>query len=151
MRISRPQAQWHRLLVLALLDRHDCGIPTKRNIVAEGNGSPSSTAALYDMLIFVNGSGNSSYEGFIARYQHRTDHGLSLKAEYTWAKALSESSVTPSAQIASCRLCDKGQATFDVRYRVVTSAVWEFPFTKTRSFVSLPVVPPLPSALTGGS
>jgi hypothetical protein len=34
----------------------------------------------------------------------------------------------------SCRRCDKGPATFDVRQRAVASAVWEVPFGNGRRF-----------------
>jgi hypothetical protein len=91
----------------------------------------------YDLLAWVDGSGNASYEGLIAKYQHRTDTGLNLQFAYTLAKALTDtwqSSQPLSSQIASCRGCDKGPATFDVRQRAVASAVWEIPFGRGRRF-----------------
>ena len=79
----------------------------------------------YDLLIWFDSGGNSSYHGLIGKYEHRMDSGLNLRFEYTFAKALTDawqSSQTPGNQIASCRACDKGPATFDVRHRAVTSA-----------------------------
>ena len=67
----------------------------------------------------------------IARYARRTNRGLNLRFEYTYGKTLSdawESSLFTRAQIADCRACDKGPATFDVRSRAVGSLVWEIPY-----------------------
>jgi hypothetical protein len=58
----------------------------------------------YDLIAWVDSSGNSSYQGFIAKYQHRMDRSLNLQFEYTLAKALTDSwqsSQQPSSQIAS--------------------------------------------------
>jgi hypothetical protein len=76
-----------------------------------------------------------SSEQLIARYTRRTSRGLNLHVEYTLGKTLSdawESSLLPRAQIADCRACDKGPATFDVRSRAVTSVVWEIPYGRGR-------------------
>jgi hypothetical protein len=85
----------------------------------------------------VDSSGNSSYEGLIAKYDHRIAGGLNLRFEYTFAKALTdawESSQNPGNQISDCRRCDKGPTTFDVRHRAVVSAVWEIPFGRGRRY-----------------
>jgi hypothetical protein len=89
------------------------------------------------LLLWIDSSGNSSYEGLIAKYQHRMDRGLNLQFAYTLAKALTDtwqSNLQPYTQIVSCRSCDKGPATFDVRQRAVASAVWEIPFGHGRRF-----------------
>jgi hypothetical protein len=91
----------------------------------------------YDLMVWFDSGGNASYDGLIARYEHRIERGLNLRFEYTLAKALTDawqSSQTPGNQIAHCRACDKGPATFDVRHRAVTSAVWDLPFGRGRSF-----------------
>jgi hypothetical protein len=67
----------------------------------------------------------------ITRYGRRTEGGLNFRLEYTFGKTLSdawESSLLPRGQVASCRACDKGPATFDVKHRAVGSVVWEVPF-----------------------
>ena len=85
----------------------------------------------YALLTWIDSSGNASNGALLTKYQHRTSHGLNLRFEYTLAKALTDTwqwSVFPHSQIAACRHCDKGPATFDVRHRAVASAVWEVPF-----------------------
>jgi len=107
------------------------------------------------LLLWIDTSGNSSYEGLIVRYQHRTDLGLNLQFAYTLSKALADawqSSLETYTQITSCRRCDKGPATFDVRQRVVVSAVWEIPFGRGRRFgANMPRIADLASgwSLTG--
>src|SRR5262249_1053323 len=85
----------------------------------------------YGLMLYADSAGNSSYEAFIAKYEHRTSLGLNVRVEYTLGKALSDSwqaSLTGSNQVTICRRCSKGPATFDVRQRGVASAVWELPF-----------------------
>jgi hypothetical protein len=94
----------------------------------------------YSFLPWIDSSGNSSYEGVIAKYERRTGKGLNLQIAYTFAKTLADawqSSANPYAQIASCLKCDKGPASFDVRHRAVASAVWELPFGRGRRFGGL--------------
>jgi hypothetical protein len=85
----------------------------------------------YGVIYWFTSSGNASDEALIARYARRTNRGLNLHIQYTLGKALTdawESSLFTRAQIADCRTCDKGAATFNVRNRVVGSVVWEVPF-----------------------
>jgi hypothetical protein len=87
----------------------------------------------YSALLYVDSSGNSSYEALLARYEHRVTSGMNLRVEYTLAKALADtfqSGQTVYDQISDCRRCSKGPATFDVHDRVVGSLVWEVPFGK---------------------
>jgi hypothetical protein len=82
----------------------------------------------YGLVYWTTSAGNASSAMLIARYGRRANRGLSLHFEYTLAKTLSdawESSLLPRAQIADCRACDKGPATFDVRSRAAGSVVWE--------------------------
>jgi hypothetical protein len=91
----------------------------------------------YSALLYVDSSGNSSYEALFARYEHRVNSGLNLRLEYSLAKALTDtfqSGQTLYDQISECRRCSKGPATFDVRNRMVGSLVWEMPFGKGQHF-----------------
>ncbi len=84
----------------------------------------------YSALLYVDSNGNSSYEALLAKYEHRAATGLNLRVEYTLSKALADTFQSNQAlynQISDCRRCSKGQATFDVRSRVVSSLVWEMP------------------------
>jgi hypothetical protein len=86
------------------------------------------------LLLYADSSGNSSYQAFTAKYEHRMTSGFSLRFEYTLAKALADtyqSSLSIYNQISSCRRCSKGPATFDVRHRFVSSFVWNLPFGRT--------------------
>jgi hypothetical protein len=87
------------------------------------------------VIYWATSAGNTSSEQLIARYSRRTNRGLNLHFEYTFAKTLSdawESSLLPRAQIADCRACDKGPATFDVRSRAVVSLIWQLPYGRRR-------------------
>lgn len=84
----------------------------------------------YGLVLFADSSGNSSYQGLIAKYTHPLSSGLNLHIEYAFAKALTDSwqSSLNINQITNCRRCSKGPATFDVRQRVVNSVIWALPF-----------------------
>jgi hypothetical protein len=89
----------------------------------------------YGAFLYVDSSGNSSYEALLAKYEHRVTSGLDLRFEYTMAKALTDtfqSGQTLYNQISDCRRCSKGPATFDVRNRAVSSLLWETPFGRGR-------------------
>jgi hypothetical protein len=85
----------------------------------------------YGTVAYADSAGNSSYQAFVSKYEHRMGQGLNLRFEYTFGKALSDTwqATNPSSnQIADCRRCSKGPTNFDVRHRAVASAVWELPF-----------------------
>lgn len=91
----------------------------------------------YDLMIWFDSTSNSSYEGLTVKYDHRLAGGVDVRVEYAFAKALTDawqSSQTSSNQIASCRRCDYGLATFDVRQRAVASIVWEAPFGQGKRY-----------------
>jgi hypothetical protein len=88
-------------------------------------------------MIWFDSTSNSSYEGLMAKYHHRLGGGVNLRFEYAFAKALTDawqSSQASLNQIASCRRCDYGPATFDVRQRAVASIVWEPPFGRGKRY-----------------
>jgi len=89
----------------------------------------------YGLVLYVNSSGNSSYEALVGKYEHRVLSGLNLRLEYALAKALTDSwqsNLSIYSQISSCRSCSKGPATFDVRQRAVGSMVWNLPLGRGR-------------------
>jgi hypothetical protein len=98
-------------------------------------GSATRPWPRYGVIYWTTSAGNVSSAAMIARYARRTRRGLNLRVEYSLGKTLSdawESSLLPRAQIADCRACDKGPATYDVRHRAVGSLVWEIPYGRTR-------------------
>ena len=89
----------------------------------------------YAGLLTADFNGNSSYEGMIAKYEHRLTNGVNLRVEYTLAKALTdswESGGSTQSQIADCRACDKGATSFDTRHRAVVSLIYDLPFGRGR-------------------
>jgi hypothetical protein len=80
-------------------------------------------------------NGNSSYESLVSKFRRRAKGGLNLNVEYTFAKALTdgwESGGSTDSQIAICRRCDKGPASFDQRHRVTLSLVYDVPVGRGR-------------------
>jgi hypothetical protein len=91
----------------------------------------------YTSLLRADFNGNSSYHAFLTKFNFRLASGLNLNTEYTWAKALNDSwegASSTNAQITTCRRCDKGYASFDVRHRAVVSTIYDVPFGKGRRF-----------------
>ena len=122
--VSYLGSSGHRLPVLT--DLSQCR-PSANLFCATDTSFGRSMAIVY----WATSAGNASSEQLIARYARHTSRGLNLHFEYTFGKTLSdawESSLLPEAQIADCRACDKGPATFDTRNRAVGSLVWEIPY-----------------------
>ncbi len=93
----------------------------------------------YGLIIYADSSGNSSYEGATAKYEHATTAGLNLRFEYSFSKALTDtyqSQLTAYNQISNCRSCSKGPTTANVRHRAVAGVVWELPVGHGRRFAS---------------
>ncbi|MBI3682469.1 MAG: carboxypeptidase regulatory-like domain-containing protein [Acidobacteria bacterium] len=93
--------------------------------------------AKYSNLLRADFNGNSTYHAMVAKFQHRASAGLNLRAEYTFAKALTdswESGSSTDSQITNWRRGDKGPATFDLKHRAVFSAIYELPFGRGRRF-----------------
>ena len=86
----------------------------------------------YSSLLTADFNGNSSYHALIARYIHTARGGLSSRFEYTYGKAIDDSFEGGSneSQISTCRACDKGPASFDIKHRVVASIIYKLPFGK---------------------
>jgi hypothetical protein len=85
----------------------------------------------YGSLMVLENNGNSSYQAGVAKFQYRTPGGVNVRAEYTFAKALTDTSeigITLEHQIASCRRCEKSLTAFDQRHRFVLSGIFPIPF-----------------------
>ena len=66
--------------------------------------------------------------------EHKSGHGLTVRAAYTYSKFLDDASevflttgTTSYAQILNCQKCDWGPSAFDRRHRFVLSYVWAMP------------------------
>ena len=87
----------------------------------------------YSSLYTADFNGNSSYHAVIGRYIHNSAGGLSSRFEYTFGKVLSDGGNNES-QIASCRACDRGPSSFDIKHRATASLIYRVPFGHGRRF-----------------
>ena len=91
----------------------------------------------YNYILYSNTTGNLSYEALIARYQHQFSSGLTIMANYTYSKALTdgwEGGGSTQSQIATCRSCDRGPTSYDIPHHFVVSTVYQLPFGRGKSF-----------------
>jgi hypothetical protein len=95
----------------------------------------------YPFILYATNDGNSSYHAFVAKFQRQFSGGLSLLANYTWSKALTNSmqsgaTATASQMGAACRRCDRGLAGFNVPHRLIISPIYELPFGRGKALLS---------------
>lgn len=93
----------------------------------------------YTSLLRADYNGNSNYNALTSKFQHRSSAGLNLRVEYTWAKGFTdgwEAGGATNAQITNFRALDKDFTSFDVRHRLVSSAIWDLPFGRGRTYGS---------------
>jgi hypothetical protein len=88
-------------------------------------------------------TGYSNYHSLQLRAEHRSEHGLSILASYTWSHSLDNASNAslPAQNNGSFRWTlhpewEYGNSDFDVRHRLVVSYVYELPFGRGRHFAS---------------
>ncbi|MBI3678981.1 MAG: TonB-dependent receptor [Acidobacteria bacterium] len=117
-----------------------------------GAGSrPLAGVGLNGDIQFLENLGISNYHSLQGRLEKRFSGGLSLLASYTFGKALTNSAdhlstsgqgngvdvgVFREPQNPYNRRAEYGLAEFDVKQRFVTSAVWQLPYGKGRSYGS---------------
>ncbi len=86
---------------------------------------------------FWYAEGNSSYNALQTNLTHRLSHGLELRANYTWAKALDVNSALTGAQASNEAQmvlnrnnlkADWGPSAFNAEHQVSISARYELPF-----------------------
>ena len=99
----------------------------------------------FGSVTWVNPAGQSSYNGFSARVEHRFASGIYFLNSFTWSKALGnteqalESFGNQSvATVQNVRNLanERGPSSFDVTLMNVTSMVYQLPFGKGRKFGS---------------
>lgn len=90
---------------------------------------------------------NAIYNSMQTEFTHHMKSGLVLNSAFTWASNLGDaagpaptgwSGDTGGGRVTNslCRRCDRGNITFTRRQRWLTSAVYDLPFGKGRSFGS---------------
>jgi hypothetical protein len=89
----------------------------------------------YSYMQEVNNIGNGSYNALLVKFQRQFTNGLSIMANYTWQKALSDATEGSNGtlnQDKSCFRCDWGPTTSNVPQSLVISAVAELPVGRGR-------------------
>jgi hypothetical protein len=85
----------------------------------------------------INSIGNGSFNALLAKFQRQFTNGLSILANFTWQKALSDATEGSNGtlnQDKSCFRCDLGPTTSNVPQSLVVSAVWELPVGRGKQF-----------------
>ncbi|HSU32914.1 MAG TPA: carboxypeptidase regulatory-like domain-containing protein [Bryobacteraceae bacterium] len=102
----------------------------------------------YSTNNFRTNGGTSFYSGLNTRLELRNfrNYGLTLRANYTWSHSIddvsstftSDNNGTPNLGLLDPLNpgLDRGNSDFDVRHRVVVSAVWQEPFFKKRGLAN---------------
>ena len=89
----------------------------------------------YSYMQEVNNIGNGNYNALLVKFQRQFIHGLSIMANYTWQKAMSDATEGSNGtlnQDKSCFRCDWGPTTSNVPQSLVVSAVAEVPVGRGR-------------------
>ena len=114
---------------------NDCSVPG--SLVCDPSVIPFSQ---YPFILFASNSGNSNYQGLVAKFQHQFSQGFTFLANYTYSKVLTNSMEGGAAgtlsQIAACPQCDKGLAAFNVPQRFIMSGIWQLPFGQGKRFLA---------------
>jgi len=106
----------------------------------------------YTYMQEVNSIGYGNYNAILVKFQRQFSNGLSILANYTWAKALAAaqqgSNGTVNQERSCLPGCDYGMTTSNVPQSLVVSAVWELPLGHGRHFASN--INPVLNAVVGG-
>ncbi|HEV2424735.1 MAG TPA: carboxypeptidase regulatory-like domain-containing protein [Terriglobia bacterium] len=82
---------------------------------------------------------NSTYAALVVRLTHRTSHGLTFEAGYTYGKSIDDGSGlqgTSQPQNVYDIGAERGLSDFDVRHRFVLSNTWEIPLGPGRRWLT---------------
>jgi hypothetical protein len=85
-------------------------------------------------LQYVHDQGSGNYNAFSVKATRRFSKGLNVISSYTWGKSLDDSSGIRNQgndllypQNSRCIACEYGRSSFDVKHRIVGSALYELP------------------------
>ena len=94
----------------------------------------------FGAITWVNPAGQSVYDGFSARIEHRFSSGLYFLNSFTWSKALgnSEQALENNVTVQNVRDLkhERGLTSYDVKLLNISSLVYRLPFGKARQFGS---------------
>jgi hypothetical protein len=111
----------------------------------------------YGPITWVDPAGNTHYNGFSARVEHRFGQGLYFLNSFTWGRAIGDSEqaleyyagyVEANPQNIHNLGAEAGPSSFDVHFNNVSSVVYEIPVGKGRKFGS--GMNPFVDAVIGG-
>lgn len=93
-------------------------------------------------ILFLTFYGSANYHGLDLSLERRFARGYSLQLGYTWSHAISNiieqfvegDNISP--QDIDCYACERGSTSNDVRHRIATGYMIEFPFGQGRQFWS---------------
>jgi len=88
--------------------------------------------------------GYATYHGLETSLTHRFHHGLSVEANYTWAKTIDNQTIVDLYNLP----INKGLSNFHIAHRYMTNGVWEVPYGPGRRFGS--AAPSVVHAILGG-
>ena len=88
------------------------------------------TETVLGNVVQAESTGNSNYNALWANAKKQFAHGLSFNVSYTWSKSLDYNSLSSQGVVQNSYNVrgDRGLSDFDVRHRVVGSALYELPF-----------------------
>ena len=113
---------------------------------------PLAAAGLNADIQLLQNIGVSNYHSFQTRLEKRFSAGISGLLSYTWGKALTNAvdhlstsgvgngvdvGVFKDPQNGLDRRAEYGLAEFDIKHRVIGSAVWQLPFGKGRRYADM--------------
>jgi hypothetical protein len=101
----------------------------------------------WTLLMSSYNIGHANYEAGIGEWEHRTSHGLSLHANYTWAKDISDAQGSDAPTVFSGEeayaveianrfnlKADRGNVVATPRHRALISGTYQLPFGAGRPF-----------------
>lgn len=94
----------------------------------------------YSEIRMASHSGTGSYHALVVKFERQWSNGLSVLANYTYSKSLSNSFAgvanAGTNQDPSCRACDRGMTYYNVPQSLVISSVWQLPMGRGKRFLS---------------
>ena len=138
----------HWVLELGYTGSHSLRVPTLSDyneaLPNQPGGSLGTQARRPDQafgaITWVNPAGQTVYNGFSARLEHRFSSGLYFLNSFTWSKALgdTEQALENDITVQNVRDLknDRGRTSYDVKLLNISSFVYQLPFGKARKFGS---------------
>jgi hypothetical protein len=84
--------------------------------------------------------GNSNFNALQLSLHRRVGRGINWGTEYMWSHSINDHSIGAGEggrpQNSSCRACDRGNSSQDIRHTITSNWVYEMPFGKGQKFLS---------------